>query len=67
MLHSDHLINQNSNQMQKSQYKYFTMGKKNIKKPVVAIGVINNLNYKLLLNQVLNILHYQVIFGITQI
>ena len=42
------------------------MGKKNIKKPIVAIGGINNLNYKKLIKAGANILQYQVIFGITQ-
>ena len=30
----------------KANLKNFEMGKKNIKKPIVAIGGINNLNYK---------------------
>ena len=41
--------------------------KRNIKKPVVAIGGINNLNYKKFLKLEQNILQYQVLFGITQI
>ena len=40
---------QNLNLMLKKLIKYFKMGKKNIKKPIVAIGGINNLNYKKLL------------------
>ena len=42
------------------------MIKKDIKKPIVAIGGINNLNYKKLLNAGANILQYQVLSGITQ-
>ena len=42
------------------------MGKKNIKKPIVVIGGINNTNYKKLMINEQNILHYQVLFGITR-
>ena len=43
------------------------MGKKKYKKPIVAIGGLNNLNYKKLIKVLeQNILQYQVIFGITQ-
>ena len=40
--------------------------KKIFRQPIVVIGGINNLNYKKLINLGLNILQYQVIFGITQ-
>ena len=33
----------------KANLKYFKMGKKNVKKPIVAIGGINNKNYKKLI------------------
>ena len=40
--------------------------KRNIKKPIVAIGGINNHNYKKLIKAEQNILQYQVLFGITR-
>ena len=50
----------------KANLSILKWAKRNIKKPVVAIGGINNLNYKNSLNLEQNILQYQVIFGITQ-
>ena len=42
------------------------MIKVKIKRPIVVIGGINNLNYKKFVNLVPNILQFQVLFGITR-
>ena len=64
----DHFLNQDSSLMQKrANLKILKWSKKNIKKPIVVIGGINNLNYKRLIKcWEQNILQYQVLFGITQ-
>ena len=49
ILHLDHFLNQILNPVQKANINILKWSKKNIKKPIVAIGGINNLNYKKLL------------------
>ena len=50
----------------KKQILALSDGQKKIKKPIVAIGGVNNKNYKKLIRMEQNILQYPVLFGITQ-
>ena len=46
----DHFLNQNLNQSaKKANLNILKWAKKNIKKPIVVIGGINNINYKKLI------------------